>query len=802
LQFLRAADIRADGKPISLGHLEQELRTTTEDYGADFTRIENGRKASAVVRDSVARAESPMRNVPKLTDQFPTIASIGIDLTVQASKKPFDRAVGRNDEIDHVIQTLGMRDTPSMTLIGDSGVGKTAILKELANRSASAIPEEQLPAELRDAHFVALKSSVLREAFNKDPQLLTKLAHEQGVAAKAGTPVVYVIDESATLSPAMVEPLKDVLRKGDGDNLRAIFATTEEEWEKGPPAGGGIVWGKDRALRNRAPSYKVGEPPKDVALQMAMANRKAYAEYHGVQIDPGGVAAAIELSRYKKDMPLPSSATFLIDRAASMVKQQLRENPIELRRLNYDIQDIQKALNETELSDDVDSKKARQTLENRLAELLKTHEQVSKDVQAERTVQTELFAALADSVKREKALQETPEGSAAYPKLVEEVNELKGRVEQLKSKLAALPRRYFNLSVDRRAVAEAVSQDTGKKVSELEVGDFAQYRNLEKDWDSRVKGQPKAKKLYADLIRADRLGLHPKGEAIGMVHLAGPTGVGKTTLAQAVSDTQFQGHHIYVDCTELKQPHELLRLFGAPPSYVGHDEGSRLADDVERFGGVAHIVFDDADKANRELFTRLMQVKEQGGLRDSKGKWVSFEKVLITFTSNFATAKLAPLIQGDGTYTDEAEAMEVVKREFLTETGKPELWKRIDTVVADPLSPAMAAGIAELKTKELTRMFESAQDVHVHFTGAANAEKPQLTGAMKWLLDHGFDPIYGGRNLKILLRDSAQNPLQDLLMNEKIKKGDYVTVDVAADGSRLEFRPMTKEERAQYGAAK
>ena len=700
-----------------------------------------------VSKDDVLTALQDVRGSHRVTsqnpeDQYQALEKYGRDLTEEARKGKLDPVIGRDEEIRRVVQVLSRRTKNNPVLIGEPGVGKTAIVEGLARR----IIEGDVPESLKNKRLLALDLSAMvagakyrGEFEERFKAVLKEIADSEGE-------VITFIDELHTIVGAggaegamdagnMIKPM---LARGE---LRMIGATTLDEYRKHVE--------KDPALERRFQPVYVGEPTVEDSIAILRGLKERYEVHHGVRIqDAALVAAAVLSDRYVTGRFLPDKAIDLIDEAASRLRIEIDSMPTEIDVVERRIRQLE--IERVALAKETDAASAERLakLDEELANLreqsdgMKAHWQQEKDAIAEiRSLKEELEASR-NAVEREQDLERAAEIRYGI------IPELDKQVEAATSRLASLQssQKMLKEEVDEEDVAEVVAKWTGVPVSRLLEGEISKLVRMEEVLHERVVGQDDAVAAVANAIRRSRAGLSDPHRPIGSFLFLGPTGVGKTELARSLADFLFDDERamVRIDMSEYMEKHSVSRLVGAPPGYVGYDEGGQLTEAVRR-RPYAVVLLDEIEKAHPDVFNILLQVLDDGRLTDGQGRTVDFTNSVLIMTSN---------IPGD-------------PREYF----KPEFINRIDEMVRfRQLTEADIEHIVVIQLRELDERL-AARRLSLEVTDEAKA----------WLARKGYDPVYGARPLKRLIQRSISDTLALALLEGRYGDGDTVTVDVAGD---------------------
>jgi ATP-dependent Clp protease ATP-binding subunit ClpB len=767
-QILEAADQERTGLDDDYLSTEHVLLAMTEVTGGVGDLL----RSLGVTHDAVLAALKDVRGSHRVTsenpeDQYQALERFGRDLTEEARKGRLDPVIGRDEEIRRVIQVLSRRTKNNPVLIGEPGVGKTAIVEGLARR----IVEGDVPEGLRNKRVVALDigsmvagSKYRGEFEERFKAVLKEIADAEGE-------IISFIDELHTIVGAggaegavdagnMIKPM---LARGE---LRLIGATTLDEYRKNIE--------KDAALERRFQPVFVGEPTADDTIAILRGLKERYEVHHGVRIqDAALVAAAVLSQRYVSGRQLPDKAIDLVDEAASRLRIEIDSMPIEVDVVERRIRqlEIEKAALAKE-TDEV-SKQRLQAIEAELAELTEKRSAMVAHWENEKRAITEI-----------RDLKEQLEGARTEAERAEREGDLEraaqlryGTMRELEQEIEAKTRQLDELQgeqkmlkeeVDEEDIAEIVSKWTGIPVTRLMEGEMQKLVRLEEVLHERVIGQDDAVTAVANAIRRSRAGLSDPNRPIGSFLFLGPTGVGKTELARTLADFLFDDEHamVRIDMSEYQEKHNVSRLVGAPPGYVGYEEGGQLTEAVRR-RPYAVILLDEIEKAHADVFNVLLQIMDDGRLTDGQGRTVDFKNTVLIMTSNL----------GGG--ADEATVLGMMRSHF-----KPEFLNRIDEIVVfhrlDERHIEQIVGLQVAKLEE--RLAE--RNLKLTLTDAARAHVARV----------GYDPDFGARPLKRVLQREVADPIALKLLAGEFRDGDTIVVDASPDG--LVF---TKGEPARVG---
>ena len=736
-----------------------KIRALLERHGIDYNAI---MQALASVRGS----QRVTTDNPEA--QYEALAKYGRDLTQEAAKGKLDPVIGRDEEIRRVIQILSRRTKNNPVLIGEPGVGKTAIVEGLAQRIVSG----DVPAGLRDKKLIALDLGALVAGAKYRGEFEERLkAVLEEIKASEGQ-ILLFIDEMHTLVGAGAAEgsmdagnmLKPMLARGE---LHTIGATTLDEYRK--------YIEKDAALERRFQPVYVDQPSVEDTISILRGLKERYEVHHGVRITDGAAIAAATLSdRYITDRFLPDKAIDLIDEAGSRLRMQIDSKPQELDEIDRQIMQLEIEREALKKESDKASKERLAHLEEELANLKEESANLTSRWQTEKEAITQR-----QQLKEEIDAVRIQIERAERDYDLEKAAELRyGTMNQLESELAAAEERVQQLhqngallkeEVDSEEIAAIVSKWTGIPISKLMAGEVQKLLHLEEELHRRVVGQDEAVRAVAAAIRRSRAGLQDPNRPIGSFIFLGPTGVGKTELARALAEYLFDDEQnmVRIDMSEYQERHTVARLIGAPPGYVGYDQGGQLTEAVRR-RPYSVVLFDEIEKAHAEVFNILLQVLDDGRLTDSQGRTVDFRNTVIIMTSNLGSQYILD-VAGD------EEAIESRVMETLRSHFRPEFLNRIDEIV-----------IFHALTKEQLRTIVDIQLSRVRERLAERGISIELTDAAKDLLvEEGYDPAFGARPLKRLIQQRIADPLAMQILEGTIFDGEHLIVD--AVGGELTF---------------
>ena len=710
----------------------------------------------------MADGASPAAQAPPEEEQSP-LERFGRDLTEIAEQGKLDPVIGRDDEIRRVIQVLSRRTKNNPVLIGEPGVGKTAIVEGLAQRIVSG----DVPESLRDRRVIALDMGALIAGAAYRGEFEERLKGVLKEVSDAGGTIILFLDELHTIVGAGAAQgsvdasnlLKPMLARGE---LRAVGATTLDEYRK--------YIEKDAALERRFQPVTVGEPTVQDTIAILRGLKERYEVHHGVRIQDSALIAAATLShRYIADRFLPDKAIDLVDEAASKIRIEIDSLPTEIDELDRRVMQLQIELTSLRKEKDDASKQRRAAIESELADLngrskeMKAQWQKEKDaIQGIRETKERLEQAKAeaDRAEREADLQRAAE--LRYGEIPELERKLAEHETADRERADGEQPVFLKEEVDAEDIAEVVGRWTGIPVSRLLEGESEKLLQMEDRLHERVVGQDEAIEAVASALRRSRAGLQDPDRPIGTFLFLGPTGVGKTELARALAEFMFdtQDAMIRIDMSEYMEKHSVSRLVGAPPGYVGYEEGGQLTEAVRR-RPYAVILLDEIEKAHPDVFNALLQVMDDGRLTDGQDRTVDFKNTVLIMTSNLRV--------GEGNESPGVD--DTALRMALIEHFKPEFINRLDDVVRfEALNREQLSEIVEL---QVARVIERVAERGVLLTLSENAR--ELLGNM------GYDPTYGARPLRRVIQKQLTDRLALALLSGEIRAGDSVTVD-AVDG--------------------
>ena len=758
--------------------------------------IQDSGEAGKILKDLGATRENilnglvSIRGGQRITDQNPeekyqALEKYSRDLTDLARKGKLDPVIGRDDEIRRVVQVLSRRTKNNPVLIGEPGVGKTAIVEGLALR----IVNGDVPEGLKDKRLVALDLGALIAGAKYRGEFEDRLKALLKEVTDAAGRIILFIDELHTLVGAGAAEgamdasnmLKPALARGE---LRCVGATTLDEYRKRIE--------KDPALERRFQPVFVGEPSLEHTIAILRGLKERYEVHHGVRITDGAIIAAATLShRYISDRFLPDKAIDLIDESASRLRIEIDSMPVEIDEVERKILQLEIEKQALKREEDKASKERLAQLEREIQNLketsngLKAHWNNEKEsIQRIRSLKEKLETT---KVEEQKAQREGDLNRAAELRYGT-LGQLQKELEQANLQLAELQKdqKMLKEEVDAEDVAEVVAKWTGIPVSKMLEGDIQKLLKMEDRLKARVVGQPDAIHAVANAVRRARAGLQDENRPTGSFIFLGPTGVGKTELCRALAEFLFDDEQAMVrlDMSEFMEKHSVSRLIGAPPGYVGYEEGGYLTEAVRR-RPYSVVLFDEIEKAHPEVFNALLQILEDGRMTDGQGRTVDFKNTVIIMTSNLGSQYIQDLADGS------RKELEARVTAALRDAFKPEFLNRIDEIIIfNSLGREEIKSIVEIQLKRLRQ-------------NLANRKMAlEITDDAKELLaEKGYDPVYGARPLKRTIQRLIQDPLAVKILEGEFQEGDRVRIDANGDALMFEHgvSGATEETTAETG---
>lgn len=750
-KIFQAADIESRQMKDELISTEHFLIAMLKSDDSELKRLF---KEAQIKLPSILESLKKIKGNKKVTNedpenQYEVLKKYARDLTELASTGKLDPVVGRDEEIRRVIQVLSRRTKNNPVLIGEPGVGKTAIAEGLALR----IIQQDVPENLLGKKLMALDIGSLIAGAKYRGEFEDRLkAVIKEVLASEGE-IILFIDEMHTLVGAgkgegamdAGQLLKPALARGE---LRCIGATTLDEYRQHIE--------KDAALERRFQTVLVEEPSVDETITILRGLKEKYEVHHAVQITDAAIVAAAKLShRYITNRFLPDKAIDLIDEAASKLAIENRSVPEEIDEINRKILSLKVEVESLKKENDAQSQERRKKIENELQSLtIQSQSQKEKwqlerrDIDQVKKLKTDIETVKNDVAKAEREAQFEKAAQLKYGRLPELEKQLKQQEEQIKNNTSAL----LKEKVDAEDIADVISKWTKIPVSKMLESESQKLLRMEDELKSRVIGQDHALQVVADAIRRSRAEISDPNRPMGSFIFVGPTGVGKTETVKAVAEFLFDDAQavVRIDMSEYMEKHSVARLIGAPPGYVGFEEGGQLTEAVRR-KPYSVVLFDEIEKAHGDVFNVLLQVLDEGRLTDSQGRTVDFKNTIIVMTSNLGA--------GQG-----SESIQAALRQFF----RPEFLNRVDDVIEfKPLEKQNMRKIVEIQLKDVFKRLEEKQ---IKLTVSDST--------LDWLAERGFDPQYGARPLKRLIQSEILNPLAKKLIAQDIKSNSGVKIDM------------------------
>ncbi len=772
----------AEGMQDEYVSTEHLLLAIADEKTGDAGRI---LRSNGISKEDLEKVITEMRGGSHITDQnaeenFQALEKYALDLTERARKGKLDPVIGRDDEIRRTIQILSRRTKNNPVLIGEPGVGKTAIVEGLAQRIVSG----DVPETLKNKKLVSLDLGAMLAGAKYRGEFEDRLKAVLKEIEKAEGQIILFIDELHTLVGAGASEgaidasnmLKPALARG---TLRAVGATTLNEYQK--------YIEKDKALERRFQQVYIGEPTVEDTIAILRGLKERYEVHHGVRIKDAAIVAAATLSnRYITDRFLPDKAIDLIDEAASRIRIEIDSLPQEIDVLEREILQLEIEKQALSRETDAKSKERLDDIEKRMADLQERSSAMKAKWQSEKE-EIEKMRAGKEQLEQAKLALEQARQAGDLTKAAELQY---GRIPEIEKKLEAEQNRLGELQqdgvflkeeVDEEDVAEVVAKWTGVPVSKMLEGEMQKLVAMEQNLGKRVIGQEEALQAVANAVRRARAGLQDPNRPVGSFIFLGPTGVGKTETARALAEFLFDDERAMVrlDMSEYMEKHAVARMIGAPPGYVGYEEGGQLTEAVRR-RPYSVVLFDEIEKAHPDVFNVLLQILDDGRLTDSKGRVVDFKNTVLIMTSNLGSREIQAAAENP--LADRNIKNDVLQ--VLRDNFKPEFLNRIDDIVVfQQLGREQIASIIDIQLAKL-------RDMLAERSIALDLDQ----SARDLLVQEGYDPVYGARPLKRAIQSMIQNPLAVKLLNGEIAGGQ--TVKVSAENGEMKFSAKSAEASA------
>lgn len=744
-------------------------------------------KDQQITKSKLKIAIMDLRNGQNVTSNsqegtYQSLEKYAKNLNELAKAGKLDPVIGRDDEIRRVLQILTRRTKNNPILIGEPGVGKTAIAEGLAHRIVTGDVPENLKTKI--VYSLDMGSLVAGAKYKGEFEERLKAVIKEVTQAEGE--IILFIDEIHTLVGAgggdgamdAANILKPALARGE---LRAVGATTLNEYQK--------YFEKDKALVRRFQTVLVDEPSTEDAISILRGIKEKYENHHKVIIKDAAIIAAVEFSqRYITERHLPDKAIDLIDEAASKLRMEINSKPEELDELERKI--LQLEIEKAAIMREQDTKKL-EGIGKELANLIEQRDAFKAKWQAERDV-VDGIQKMKEDIENFKIEADNAERMGDYGKVAEirygRIKDTEAKLEEAKGKLSGMQStsKMIKEEVDVAEIADVVSKWTGIPISKMIESEVSKLLKLEDELGKRVVGQTEAIGAISDAVRRSRAGLQDAKKPIGSFIFLGTTGVGKTELAKALAEYLFNDENAMtrIDMSEYQEKHSVSRLVGAPPGYIGYDEGGQLTEAVRR-RPYSIILLDEIEKAHPDVFNILLQVLDDGRLTDNKGRTVNFKNTIIIMTSNLGSHLIQETFEGikPGEEDRATEKAKMLVMELLKQTIRPEFLNRIDeTIMFTPLTKDNLKQIVHIQMNQLTELLKE-KDIHLHVTA----------DAFDWIAEAGYDPQFGARPVKRVIQKQVLNELSKALLSGTIDTSKTVVMDIF--DTKIVFRkPITEAE--------